>query len=97
MTTTNNELIRPACILICAADGDVRAARGLVAKALRSTLPKGRSCSYVSSGEARSYGLREPRYTFDCTEPEFLKITASISEAAKEAGFNQNPTDAYRD
>lgn len=96
MNTNLNESTRTACTLICAAAGNIRAARGAIAKALQATIPH-RPRAYISAGESKSYGLRDPRYTFECTEKEFEAVTAKAAELAKAAGFDQSPFDSYRD
>lgn len=92
----NTEFVKPACVIICAAKGDLRAARSAALNSLRSVLPK-RHRSYVSLGESKSYGLRDPRYTIECTEAEFNSLMESLSRNAKAAGFTQSPFDCYRD
>lgn len=92
----SKETIKSACVIICAAKGDLRAARGAASSALRSILPTKRF-SYVSNGESKSYKLRDPRYTFECSETEFDSLMERLSRAADAAGFTQSPFDCYRD
>lgn len=92
----SHENTKLGCILICAGKGDLRAARSIVTKALKSVAPKAPR-SYIGQSESKSYGLRDPRYTVECTEKTFTEIQEKIGELAKVAGFNQSPVDCYQD
>lgn len=91
---------RAACILIAAADGDVRAARGLVGRAIRSALSVTRwgdadhGVSYYSSA-ACDGGL--PRFTLEVTDAEMDALTAEIEAMAAAEGWTAAPVDIYHD
>lgn len=91
-----NEVPRPACALICAVKRDKRAARGVVSRALSKALPKG-SFHYISESEIRSYGSRDARYQFDCTDSQFAAFEKALAEESNAAGFDIIPADCYHD
>lgn len=97
---------RIACIIICAFKGDVRAARGVVAKAIREVCgnephhSEPHFINYMSAeawrgetGEADA----EPRYFVEMTDAECEAFGNAATRIAKEAGFNRVPMDVYHD
>lgn len=91
------ESIKAACIILCADKGDVRSARGIASRAIRSVLPRGRYVSYNTMSECGAVGMQDPRYTFDCTEGELDAIIVKAREEASSQGWDKAPIEAYRD
>ena len=96
----NHAVRREACILIAAADGDVRAARGLVGRAIRSALGVARwgddthGVCYLSS--ARCEG-QTPRFLLMVSDAEMDALTAEIEAMAIADGWTAKPVDIYHD
>jgi hypothetical protein len=96
-------MARPACFIVEAATGDVRAARGLVSRAIRSVVPNAgafpHSMTYYSARELRQLGNGDaaPRYVVNITDAQFDKICEAAHVAALADGWNEAPMDAYHD
>jgi len=100
---------RPAVIIIAAAKGDVRAARGLASRAINAALgnpphyTEPFNISYMSAWEAKTYDLSDPRYTLDVTDAELERIIAEARRLAEAEGWTNNsgvpspPIDVYHD
>jgi hypothetical protein len=99
---------RTAVFILAAGRGDVRAARGLVANALRTVLgvrgfhQEPYHVSYMSAAEVRREGMGyggdyQPRYYADLTEDEFARVMNAVHTAAMDGGWSDMPIDAYHD
>lgn len=103
MNDTNNSTDterRAACILITAATGDSRCARGIISRAARSTLKIKRlaeaphSLTYHSRAECE--GTPE-RYILNVTDNELQRVLDAALPMFIDAGFDCAPIDVYHD
>ena len=76
--------------MICAGKGDLRAARGLAARALKVL---GIKADYLGSVESDG----SPRYLADMTELEFAAFVDYAKHLATKEGWSVSPLDCYRD
>jgi hypothetical protein len=95
---------RPACFIIKAATGHVRAARGLVSRAIRSVVHQDAGnyphcMTYYSLEELRQLGHGDiyPRYVVNVTDAQFDDICNVITASALAEGWDGPPMDAYHD
>lgn len=95
---------RPAVIIINAVKGDVRAARGVVSRALHAALPGFRLrkepyvAVYWSKSELPDLGPDpDPRYTLDVTDEEMARVEQALIQEARDSGFDKPPVDIYHD
>lgn len=94
---------RPACIIIQAAKGHRKAAKGLVGRAIRKALgvrkwhTEPHMVSYVSEAEIRSYGGRDSRFTLSVTDDEMSRFGDVVVAMAKAEGWSEAPVDCYHD
>lgn len=98
---SNEESIRrPACIIMNATTGDVRAAKTVFTRVVREVLGAGYReapwyCGY--------YGPRDldrgesPRWTLDLTDAEFSTLMNVLSSAYKADEWTGVPLDCYHD
>jgi hypothetical protein len=90
---------RPACILLCAGPGDVRAARGLVGRAIRRGLgirtwgSDPHHVHYMNTAE----GEGTPRFLLDVSDDEMTAISDALRELAQAEGWSRPPVDCYHD
>lgn len=105
MTWEDEQGRRDAVIIITAVKGDVRAARGVVSRALRRALRLKKlgapphSVTYYSSAEiaADIPGTDNPRYTLKVTDEEMQRLADLIIEEARVEGFDRPPVEIYHD
>jgi len=100
-TNTDTDTERKYSVFyLSAPTGDVRAARGLVSRALRSVLGSDcyRSPHFVDY-EARCVdtGKSVQRYSALLTDGEFDAVCAKATEFASAEGWSGTPVDAYND
>jgi hypothetical protein len=94
---------RSATIIITAAKGYRRSAKGLVGRAIRQALKirkwhtQPHMVSYVSESEIRGYGGQDSRFTLDVTDAEMKLVSEAIAVLAKAEGWSEPPTDSYHD
>lgn len=92
---------RPMCIILDAGPGDVRAARGLVGKAIRSVLKIRRwgerphDVTYYSRDEMPQG--EDPRFTLYATSAEGAAISSEIRRLSNLEGWPRPPVDIYHD
>ena len=92
-----SEVVDVHTVLICAGEGDVREARGLVSRAIRAA---GLSDFYyigmnrlIEEGASRASAI--PRYVLQCTEAQLAEVVENGIAAAKEEGWSRAPFEAY--
>lgn len=92
---------RTACILITAAAGYRRAARGLVSRALRESLGIQNMRSEPHFAVYYREGFDDPdfaaRYIVSVTDDEFHSFEAKVEAMAKNEGWETAPIDCYHD
>lgn len=101
---------RPAVIIINTVPGDVRAARGVVSRAIRKALAgykrQGQepyNVFYISKEQMRQElppeekRFAEPRYYLMVTDDEMAAVNQALVEASRAEGFDQPPVDIYHD
>lgn len=105
MTNTNDTRPRRGGVIILAAPvGHVRAARGLVGRAIRDALKVRKwyqaphYVDYVTDAEALAEDMGgDPRYYLDVTDVEWALVLAVIHRMASADGWSCAPIDAYYD
>lgn len=90
-----------ACLVVNAAPGEERAARGLMGRAIRATLGvrQWKQAPHFVAFYARdSYGPGfDPRFTVEVTDAEFTKLVAAAARLALAEGWDRSPFDCYLD
>lgn len=92
---------RPMCIILVAGPGDIRAAKGLVGRALREALgirrwgDKPHFVTYYSR-DAMPLG-EEPRFTLEASNDEREAFCEEARRLAKLEGWTRAPIDVYHD
>jgi len=83
--------------MIYAGKGDLRAARGVVSRAIRKALTKAEleRATLVYYPARSAHG--SPRYCYNVTDEENKRISAEIRREAEKAGFNRPPGEGYHD
>lgn len=91
---------RPACIIMNATKGDVRAAKTVFARVAQEVLGAGYQgapwhCGYYGSRDL-DRGTN-PRWTLDLTDAEFSTLVKALCPAYKAEGWTSVPLDCYHD
>jgi len=93
-----------ACILVTAVDGETKAARSLIGRAIRTALSvhqwhtEPHRVVYASKAEcsANDAGTTS-RYTLNVTDLELDKLTRELERLSSIEGWNRVPVDIYCD
>ena len=91
---------RTACVMLAAASGDVRAAKGVVGRAIRAALRVRRwheaphHVRYITQAEGEGSA---PRFCLDLTDDEAERLLVAADREALAAGFSAAPIDFYHD
>jgi hypothetical protein len=90
---------RLAVVYVAAAEGEVRAARGLIGRAIRKALgvKRWQEEPYLVIYDAEIDGKKAQQYSLYVTDEEMARLWGEIVRMSEAEGWDKPPVDVYHD